>query len=125
MLLFAPPFFHSSNLSLHMQKINFDAYTSLLGQPYRNTVISQVNNHVVRLSVMTAPYPWHHHPNSDETFIGVEGTVIIETPHQTFELTAGSTVTVPKGMPHRTYPKHQQSVNLTVESGDMETIFAE
>lgn len=94
-------------------------------EPYFNTVINTLNDHVVRLSVMTSPYPWHLHPNSDETFIGVDGTVLIETPEGVLELTPGSSITIPRNMPHRTQPKGVRSVNLTVESADMQTVFTE
>jgi mannose-6-phosphate isomerase-like protein (cupin superfamily) len=92
-------------------------------EPYFNTIISNVNDHVVRMSVMTSPYSWHLHPNSDETFIGVEGTVFIETPDGVSELTPGSSITIPRNMPHRTGPKGARSVNLTVERADMQTKF--
>ena len=92
-------------------------------EAYFNTAIGMVNDHVVRLSVMTMPYPWHSHPNSDETFIGVEGTVIIETAEGVSELTPGSSITIPRDMPHRTRPKGERSVNLTVEKADMQTVF--
>ena len=45
---------------------------------YDNHALMQVNDHEVRLSVMTAPYPWHLHPDSDETFMTVDGDLIIE-----------------------------------------------
>ena len=90
-------------------------------EPYFNTILGNVNDHVVRMSVMTSPYPWHLHPNSDETFIGVEGVVLIETPEGVFELTPGSSITIPRNMPHRTRPKDARSVNLTVEKADLLT----
>jgi len=92
-------------------------------EPYFNTVINTLNDHVVRMSVMTSAYPWHLHPNSDETFIGVEGIVIIETMEGIFELTPGSSITIPRNMQHRTRPKGGRSVNLTVEKADIQTKF--
>jgi len=106
-----------------MEYFDFKALADGVGRKYFNTVISTVNDHVVRVGVMVEPYPWHRHPNSDETFIGVEGTVIIETEQETFELTPGSSVTIPKNVLHRTRPKEGRSVNLTVERGDMITEF--
>ncbi len=92
-------------------------------EPYLNKVVSTLNDHVVRMGVMTTPYQWHYHPNSDETFIGYEGIVIIETKNAVFELAPGMIVTIPKGVPHQTRPKSQRSVNLTIERADAETIF--
>lgn len=105
------------------EKNDFAAMAAQNRAPYFNTVINHLNDHVVRMGIMTAPYPWHLHPDSDETFIGVEGTVIIETPEGEFKLTPGTSLTIPRNMPHRTRPGGERSVNLTVEKADMETIF--
>lgn len=106
-----------------MQTKDLNAILQKNTEPYFNTTLETVNDHVVRVSRMTTPYPWHWHPNSDETFIGVEGVVIIETENGKFELTPGSSITIPRGVAHRTRPKEGLSVNLTVERGDMETVF--
>jgi mannose-6-phosphate isomerase-like protein (cupin superfamily) len=106
-----------------LEKKDFRAMAGQNREPYFNTAINLLNDHVVRLSVMTSPYPWHWHPNSDETFIGVEGTVLIETPEGLFELTPGCSITIPCNMPHRTQPQGARSVNLTVEKADMQTVF--
>ena len=106
-----------------LEKIEFAKMAELNREAYFNTAIGMVNDHVVRLCVMTSLYPWHSHPNSDETFIGVEGIVIIETQDSVVELTPGSSVTVPRNVVHRTRPKGERSVNLTVERADLETVF--
>jgi mannose-6-phosphate isomerase-like protein (cupin superfamily) len=40
---------------------------------YRNQVLTRINTSCLRLAVMTGEYPWHHHPDSDELFLIVEG----------------------------------------------------
>jgi mannose-6-phosphate isomerase-like protein (cupin superfamily) len=90
--------------------------------PYANNVLAEVNDHVVRISLMTEPYFWHLHPDSDETFIGLEGTVILELKDQRIELSAGQMFTVPKGVAHRTAPSGARSVNLTIERANMTTV---
>ncbi|HEY4112136.1 cupin domain-containing protein [Puia sp.] len=107
-----------------LEKTDFALLATATTESYLNTTLSNVNDHVVKMSVMTSPYPWHSHPNSDETFIGVEGIVIIETKEQTMELTPGSSITIPKNMIHRTSPKGARSVNLTIEKVDIQTKFA-
>jgi hypothetical protein len=34
---------------------------------YANFALTRVDDHVVRLSVITEPFYWHRHPDSDET----------------------------------------------------------
>ena len=89
---------------------------------YANILVAAVNDHVVKLSVMTEPYYWHYHPNSDETFIGMEGVLIIELETETIELRPGQLVTIPKNIVHRTRPQSARSVNITIEHDQIETM---
>jgi mannose-6-phosphate isomerase-like protein (cupin superfamily) len=107
------------------EKNDFSRTAAENTESYYNTIINNVNDHVVRMSIMTSPYPWHLHPNSDETFIGVEGIIVIETRDSVFELSPGSSVTIPQNMPHRTRPKGARCVSLTVEKSDLTTEFSE
>jgi mannose-6-phosphate isomerase-like protein (cupin superfamily) len=97
---------------------------SLSGR-YENVIIASNNDHVLRMSRMTEPYFWHFHPDSDETFIGVEGKLILELENQRVELGPGQIFTVSKGSMHRTSPSGSYSVNLTFERADMETVRVE
>ncbi|MEZ2334092.1 cupin domain-containing protein [Mucilaginibacter sp. RCC_168] len=91
-------------------------------EDYFNTILSSVNDHIVRIGIMTEPYFWHLHPNSDETFLVLEGTLLIDLETGTIELQPGQLLTVPKNMRHRTRPGGERSVNLTIEHKQTETI---
>ena len=92
---------------------------------YHNRSLTAVNDHEVRLSVMTEPFRWHHHPDSDETFLGVEGGLVIELEGREIVLRPGELVTVPQGVRHRTRPRGERSVNLTFERQGAATVFEE
>jgi len=92
-------------------------------QPYHNRRLTAVNDHEIRMSVMTHGYPWHHHPDSDETFFTVEGELIVEFDDGEVALQPGQYLTVPAGVRHRTRPGGERSVNLTFEKHGAETIF--
>ncbi|WPU94098.1 cupin domain-containing protein [Mucilaginibacter sabulilitoris] len=89
---------------------------------YKNFPLSEVNDHVIRMSIMTEDFYWHYHPNSDETFIVIEGTLMLDLETGTIELNKGQMITVPKNIAHRTRPKGAQSVNLTIELTAMKTV---
>ena len=91
------------------------------GGSYANFAVTTVDDHVVRLSVMTEPFYWHRHPGADETFLVLEGTVLLETAKERIELRAGQLYTVPGGLAHITSPVTARSVNLTVEKIGMTT----
>jgi mannose-6-phosphate isomerase-like protein (cupin superfamily) len=89
---------------------------------YDNHPIARINDHVVRISTMTEPYHWHFHPNSDETFLVMEGRLLIEFESGSVELDPGQLVTIPAGVRHRTRPAGERSVNLTFELAASETV---
>jgi mannose-6-phosphate isomerase-like protein (cupin superfamily) len=82
---------------------------------YRNLVLCQVNQHCLRLAVIEGQYPWHSHPASDELFLVLEGTLVIDlADHRELRLRPGQAVVVPAGIVHRTRGKGR-TVNLCVE----------
>ena len=99
------------------------AISRAITDPYFNTSLTRVNDHEIRMSVMTEQFRWHRHPDSDETFYGIDGELIIEFPDGEVSVRPGQFVTVPAGTLHRTRPAGRRSVNLTFERAGAETIF--
>jgi mannose-6-phosphate isomerase-like protein (cupin superfamily) len=97
----------------------FEPITLSLESPadktYDNHSIATVNDHEVRISTMTEAYHWHCHPDSDETFLSLEGGLYIDFDDRTVELIPGQMLTVDRGVRHRTRPVGKLSVNLTFE----------
>jgi mannose-6-phosphate isomerase-like protein (cupin superfamily) len=89
---------------------------------YENHPITDINDHVVRIATMTEPYHWHFHPNSDETFLVIEGRLCIEFESGSRELDPGQLLTIPRGVRHRTRPVGARSMNLTFELAHSETV---
>lgn len=101
--------------------VDYRQIAATVTQAYANFLIARNGDQVVRMSVMTEPFRWHRHPNSDETFLVVEGTVAVETERDYVELSTGQAYTVPAGLAHVTRPVSARSVNLTVERANMQT----
>jgi mannose-6-phosphate isomerase-like protein (cupin superfamily) len=97
-----------------MNVINL-SHQSATTAAYDNHPIATVNDHEIRISTMTGPYHWHCHPDSDETFLALEGGLFIDLDDRTIELLPGHLTTIPRGVRHRTRPINQRSVNLTFE----------
>ena len=101
------------------------ALSRLVREDYSNVSLGNVNDHEIRMSVMTERFRWHRHPDSDETFYGVDGELLIEFEDREVVVGPGQFVTVPAGALHRTRPAGERSVNLTFERKNAETIFEE
>lgn len=85
---------------------------------YSNFSLAFVNDHVIRVGIMTESFYWHLHPS----FLVIEGSIFIDLKDRTIELFPGQLFTIPKNVKHRTRPNGDRSVNLTFESQDMETL---
>ncbi|HEY0628387.1 MAG TPA: cupin domain-containing protein [Sphingomicrobium sp.] len=99
------------------------ALSRLINQAYDNRSLVTVNDHEIRMSVMTEPFVWHHHPDSDESFYGIDGELIIEFEGGEVVVAPGQFITVPAGTLHRTRPAGSRSVNLTFERTGAATVF--
>ena len=101
------------------------ALSRAVTKAYRNASLGEVNDHQIRMSVMTGQFPWHRHPDSDETFFGVDGELVIEFADREVVVKPGQFVTIPAGTLHRTRPAGERSVNLTFGRIGAETLFEE
>jgi len=101
------------------------ALSRAITAPYDNRPLTQVNDHEVRMGIMTEPYDWHRHPDSDETFLTIDGDLIIEFEEGPIRLAPGQMLTVPRGRLHRTRPAGARSVNLTFEKSGAATEFVD
>lgn len=69
-----------------------------------------------RLSVTTSPGPWHHHPNTPETFIVLEGVLALEfRDGSAVTLRPGMALSVPAGVSHRSMSVRAVTVSLEAE----------
>ena len=112
-------------ISLHPALVDPLELSRAVREAYRNDSLGEVNDHEIRMSVMTEQFRWHRHPDSDETFFGVDGQLVIEFPDREVVVNPGQFVTVPAGTLHRTRPAGARSVNLTFERAGAITVFEE
>ncbi|HMB64062.1 MAG TPA: cupin domain-containing protein [Eudoraea sp.] len=85
-----------------------------ISDDYKNFVLEKINEEVIRLGINTGTYDWHLHPNSDELFIGVDGSFQIETGEAITSISSLDIFKIPKGTPHKTSTR-QRKVSVTFE----------
>ncbi|MCF0064289.1 cupin domain-containing protein [Dyadobacter chenwenxiniae] len=105
-----------------LQRIDLHETSKAVAGSYANVPLNLVNDHIIRISIMTEPFYWHYHPNSDESFLCLEGVLVIDLEGESIELHPGQLFTIPRNVLHKTSPKGGRSVNLTFELEGMETV---
>jgi len=105
--------------------VDIRAEQAAVTEPYRNQVLLDVNADCMRLAVFEGEYRWHKHPDSDELFLVVAGTLQIDLADgDRLELTEWQSVVIPAGTVHRTRAIGR-TVNLTCEKRRAQTVFVE
>lgn len=103
--------------------IDFSSATKGLNG-HHNFILSNINDHCLRMAVFEGEYKWHHHPDSDELFVVLEGRLEIDLDDGTIILGPGQAYRVASGVRHRTRAR-ERTVNLCFERSAAETVFDE
>ncbi|GAB2551037.1 cupin domain-containing protein [Rhodanobacter koreensis] len=105
--------------------VDIRAEQAAIAESYSNHVLVDVNADCMRLAVFEGEYRWHQHPDSDELFLVVAGTLQIDLAGgNRLELTEWQSVVIPAGTVHRTRAVGR-TVNLTCEKNGAQTVFVE
>jgi len=100
-----------------LNKLDFNNLTKDVKEEWKNFEVSDVNDHVVRLSVIQKEFHWHSHTDSDEFFFVIDGELFIDLEGRTERLSSGQMMTIPKTVKHRTRA-NQRTIILCFELKD-------
>ena len=86
-------------------------------------VVAEVNDYQVKLVKIQGEFVWHSHPETDELFLVVAGSMCIRLRDRDVELAEGELFVVPKGVEHKPVARDECHVLLlepvgTVNTGD-------
>ena len=107
--------------------VDLDAAFETFHEVYAPRIAGRVNDYDVKIAKVEGEYVWHSHPETDELFLVVEGTLVIQLRdggrEQHLTLGPGQLYVVPKGVEHRPVAEGDVSVVLvepedTVNTGD-------
>lgn len=95
-----------------MVKVNIAERFSLISEHWRPKVVGELNGQEVKLVKFQGEFPWHHHENEDEMFMGIKGTFDLEFRVRTVTIGPGEFVIVPRGVEHRPVADEEVEVML-------------
>jgi len=87
-------------------------------EPWFNQTLTSVNDSVVRLGVVDGDFHWHHHDDTDEFFLVLEGQLLIDLQDRdTVVLEAHQGYTAPRGVKHRTRAPARTAILMVEAAG--------
>lgn len=103
------------------QTVNFQQKLSLFSEQWKPKVIAEMNDYQFKVVKLEGDFVWHDHPDTDETFIVIEGTLRIDFRDGAVTLNAGEMVVVPKGVVHKPYAEREVKLLLIEPRGVVNT----
>ena len=80
-----------------------------------------MNDYQFKLVRLEGEFVWHHHEETDETFIVLEGELTIDLESGPVLLSAGEMLVIPRGMRHRPHATSEVKVLLVEPRGVVNT----
>lgn len=87
---------------MHSEKICLlDKFKKLPVGDYAVGLIAKMNDYEFKIVKFKGDFVWHSHPDTDETFIIIEGTLVMNFRHRKVEVNSGEMIVIPKGVEHK------------------------
>jgi len=92
--------------------INLEEKLATFSEHWRPRTIGQFNGHDLLLAKALGEFVWHKHDETDDFFLVIQGTLIIEMRDRSVTLRPGELFVVPRGVEHR--PVAREEVHVLV-----------
>jgi mannose-6-phosphate isomerase-like protein (cupin superfamily) len=101
--------------------INFRDKLKLFDEHWSPRVIAEMNDYQFKLVKLQGDFVWHDHPDTDETFIVLEGEMRIDFRDGQVLLGSGDMYVVPRGVEHKPFAEKEVKVLLVEPRGVVNT----
>lgn len=104
-----------------MDAIDIEGKLSALPEQWEPRIIAQMNDYHFKVVKIEGEFIWHSHPETDEVFIVIDGSLLIELRDGEIRLEAGQMCVVPKGVEHKPYADQECRLLLVEPAGTLNT----
>ena len=95
-------------------RIDLKEKLTLFDELWTPKLVAKVNDTDIRLSKIQGEFVWHHHDNTDELFLVLEGELLLRLPDRDVRLRKGEMLVVPRGVEHKPVAEEEAHL-MTIE----------
>ncbi len=103
------------------QAISIEEKFGKFHETYQAKVIAQMNDYQFKLVRVEGDFIWHSHATTDETFIVIDGELLIEFRDGSVTLRPGEMFVVPRGVEHKPFAAAHCKIMLIEPAGTVNT----
>lgn len=104
-----------------LKAININDKLNKFSDLWSPKVIAEMNDYQFKLAKVKGEFVWHSHKETDETFIILDGELLIEFRDKKIKLNKGELYIVPKGVEHKPYAENECHIMLIEPKGIINT----
>lgn len=101
--------------------VNFEDKFAKIKELHSYKVVAQMNDYYFKLVKMKREFIWHSHPETDEVFMIIDGSMKIDLREDTLYLKKGDMVVIPKGIEHKPSSEEECHILLIEPMGTLNT----
>lgn len=103
------------------QAINLIEKLGMIDQQWSPRVVAELNDYQFKVVRIEGDFIWHHHPETDEAFIVLDGELRIDFRDGAVLLGPGELFVVPKGIEHKPFAAREVKLMLIEPRGILNT----
>ena len=101
--------------------INFEDKLAKFSERWSPKIVAQMNDYHFKLVKLQGDFVWHHHPDTDEAFIILDGAMSIDFRDGRVDLKRGEMFVVSKGIEHKPFAGEECKILLVEPAGTINT----
>lgn len=106
---------------MKFEAINFKDKFSKFTEHWAPRVVAEMNDYQFKLVKVEGEFVWHDHPDTDEVFIVIEGSLNIEFRDGVVSLSSGEMFVIPKGVEHKPVANNECKIMIVEPKGVVNT----
>jgi mannose-6-phosphate isomerase-like protein (cupin superfamily) len=106
---------------MDLQPINLKEKLGKFSEHWSPKIIAQMNDYHFKLAKVQGEFVWHDHPETDETFLVIQGKLDILFRDGKVTLEKGEMYIVPKGVEHKPVAIEECHILLIEPAGTINT----
>ncbi|MDX3925593.1 MAG: cupin domain-containing protein [Shinella sp.] len=101
--------------------VSFAEKLALIADRWQPRVIAELNDYQFKIVRIEGDFIWHDHPETDEAFVVLEGTLRIDFRDGAVTIGPGEMYVVPKGVEHKPFAAAEVKMLLIEPRGTLNT----
>ncbi len=102
-------------------RVNLREKLATFDEAFQPKIVGYYNDNKLMLAKVRGEFVWHSHPDTDDLFLVVDGSLVIDLPDRSVELGPGELFVVPRGLQHRPRAAGEAQVLLVEPLGTPNT----